>query len=180
MASYYEHKRTAKTVVTYQFVCEQCGGQSGAIAADFIEEATRRTNYKQLPQQDNDVLCTQARERLANKLNTAKTDAEKGKYCEEFKDECPHCGKPQSWAVGAKSYNMWVFSILFAIIGGIACLVLNYSKWDITIPFMYGLLIVVGLFLLGMAVGYAGTFVKKMQTRNVAQKQAPTIFWPQG
>ena len=75
-------------------------------------EAEINSNYKQLEAKKQKKLDEHAHQNLVRAAKEAYTNAtEKQIYSKAFKDECPHCHKPQSWAV-SESVLWWEPSLL--------------------------------------------------------------------
>ncbi|MEY8322709.1 hypothetical protein AALB47_02185 [Lachnospiraceae bacterium 54-11] len=105
MSSYYRHHKRESIDVPYSFRCEQCMQDSGPLNATISGmQAEVNSNFKNLNEKNQKKLDEMAHRNLVNEVKEAYQKAtEKQIYVKAFKDECPHCHKPQSWAVsGAK------------------------------------------------------------------------------
>lgn len=121
MGSYYKHKRSEKVEVPYSFQCESCGKDSGPLKAVLIgTEATDNSNFKTLSQDREDKLRKRAHEFLVRKVKDTYRDTEEKKiFPTEFRDQCPHCQKPQSWAVSGLKKKMFDNPIACVGVGAI-------------------------------------------------------------
>lgn len=74
---------------------------SGELKAHIVgDTATYNSNFKLLSPEKEVKLQEEAHKNLVRKVKEIHKDAkEKDIYSTEFKDECPHCHKSQSWAV---------------------------------------------------------------------------------
>ena len=101
MGTYYKHRKTESIKVPYSFRCEQCMKESGPLTATISGmEATINSNFKNLDEKREQKLGKMAHENLVSAVKEAHQNATgKNIYVKAFKDECPHCHKPQSWAV---------------------------------------------------------------------------------
>lgn len=144
--TYYKHKRTTAANVPYTFQCESCMKNSGDLQAHFVAEATYNSNFKKLSDDKSFKLEQQAYQNLANKVKEAYKDAtEKEIYCTEFKDECPHCHKSQSWGVSGLKKNRFDTPLVILGVGVImfiAALIGHYfaTSADVPLPIAFGIL----------------------------------------
>lgn len=118
MGTYYRHTKTETLELPYSFRCEQCSHDSGSLKATFTGEAYKNSNFKELTLSGEEKLRQAAHRDLVKKLKTAHRDAtEKQVISLTFKDECPHCHKPQSWGVSGMKKNMFNAPIVIFIVG---------------------------------------------------------------
>lgn len=137
--TYYKHKRVQSIQVPYSFQCENCKQSSGVLQANIAgEEATLNSNFKTLSDEKSAKLERQAHQNLVNKLKEAHKDAaEKGIYSTEFKDECPHCHKPQSWAVSGlkkKRFDTPIVIFLVGVVIFVVALIAHYLSDTRDVP----------------------------------------------
>ena len=144
---YYKHTRVKDTNVPYHFQCENCMKNSGDLQAHIIgSEAVYNSNFKTINDDRANKLEKEAYENLAKKVKEAYKDAtEKEIYSTEFKDECPHCHKPQSWGVSGLKKKRFDTSIAIFAVGMIIFIValLAYYVAEIeylTLPMVFGIL----------------------------------------
>lgn len=143
--SYYVHTRTESVGLTFSYRCEQCGQESGPRKVTITGEAEERNYRKQLTDAQEDKLRESAHKNLVKKIKEIHTNiTEKQIIPTDFPDECPHCHKPQSWAVSGLKKKMFenpitclVVGIIFSLIG----LVAHYSgdMEYVTIPVVIGI-----------------------------------------
>ena len=181
MGTYYRHRKTETIDVPYSFRCEQCMKDSGALTATILGmEAEINSNYKQLEAKKQKILDEHAHQNLVRAAKEAYTNAtEKQIYSKAFKDECPHCHKPQSWAVSGIKDELFtnpIVSALVGIIAGAAC----YFVADVEEK----LIIALACAGIGIAVGAVFLILnvvkmqnKKKQTASATQKNKPVIEW---
>lgn len=181
MGTYYKHTKTEKVDVPYSFRCEQCMKDSGPMVAVVCGmEAEINSNFKKLDDKKQQKLNEMAHEKLVRAVKDAHRNAtEKQIYVKAFKDQCPFCGKPQSWAVSGIKDEMFSTPIVCVIVGLIfaaGCYFFSGVDNNLMIA-----LIVAGI---GLAAG-AGSLLfniikverKKKQTSMVVQKNVPVIEW---
>ena len=181
MGTYYKHRKTESIKVPYSFRCEQCMKDSGTLKATITGmEAEINSNFKTLNNRNQQKLDEIAHTYLVREVKEAYRNATgKQIYVKAFKDECPHCHKPQSWAVSGAKDDMFgtpiVCVILGAIIGG-GCYFFSGVENNLTIA-----LVAAGICLVLAAGSLILNIVKvqnkKKQTSNVVQKNVPVIEW---
>ncbi len=182
MGSYRKHILTLSKQIPYEFRCERCHQNSGELTAVFEGKSTE-TKYLLAKLSDEEK--QQMRRGAENALNTAiqsarKNAEEKEEYSPEIKDKCPHCGKPQSWAVKGLERLPRVYGLSCAFWTALLCITSNIAHWfGFTIPVIVIVALTAIAGLTGMAVGYARVKVKKMKTRHTEDSQIPTIYWPE-
>lgn len=144
---YYKHTRVKDTNVPYHFQCENCMKNSGDLQAHIIgAEAVYNSNFKTINDDRANKLEKEAYENLAKKVKETYKDAtEKEIYSTEFKDECPHCHKPQSWGVSGLKKKRFDTPIVIFILGIIFFVIalIAYYFTDIeylTLPIVFGIL----------------------------------------
>lgn len=188
MSSYYKHKRTESAKVPYSFRCEQCTKESGALQATIVgTEATHNSISRSLSQKEETKLGEQAFQNLKNTLQEAYENAEgKHIYNAAFKDICPHCGKPQSWAVANlknKLFENSIISVLVGLIFSVGCYFYIKNEpgrfdpsWQMGAPMaIMGIAVVITL---GFLVFNAAKMSSKQKmTADVMQKNLPDIDW---
>ena len=181
MGSYYRHTKTESVEVPYSFRCEQCMKDSGTLKATITGmEAEMNSNFKTLNDKNQKKLDEIAHTYLVREVKEVHRNAtEKNIYSKVFKDECPYCHKPQSWAISGAKDDMFgtpiVCVILGIIIGG-GCYFFSGVENNLTIA-----LVAAGI-CLALAAGSLILNIikiqnKKKQTATVVQKNVPVIEW---
>ncbi|MCM1046102.1 MAG: hypothetical protein NC417_11390 [Candidatus Gastranaerophilales bacterium] len=101
MGSYYAHTRREHVEVHYSFQCEHCGMDSGILStAIYGPEAETPSHSKTISSAQEEKLGQRAHKFLVRELKKIHKEAvEKKIFSDVFNDQCPHCNKPQSWAV---------------------------------------------------------------------------------
>ena len=181
MSSYYKHTRTKSAKVPYSFRCEQCMKDSGTLKATITGmEAEMNSNFKTLNEKNQKKLDELAHDKLVREVKEVHRNAtEKQIYSKVFKDECPYCHKPQSWAISGAKDDMFstpiVCVILGIIIGG-GCYFFSGVENNLTIALVAAgicLVLAAGSLIINMIkIGN-----KKKQTATVVQKNVPVIEW---
>jgi len=120
-------------------------------------------------------------------LQEAYENAEKKHiYVNAFKDTCPHCGKPQSWAVANMKNKLFENSIVSVIVGLIFAVGSYFyiksepgrfeESWQLGVPI--GIMAVAVLIaILLFAINMVKMSSKNKKTANVMQKNLPDIQW---
>ncbi len=188
MSSYYKHKRTESAKVPYSFRCEQCTKDSGTLQATIIgTEAIHNSMSRSLSQKEETKLQEQAFQNLKNTLQETYENAEKKHiYSTAFKDTCPHCGKPQSWAVANLKDKMFENPIISIIVGLIFAVGSYFyikseagrfdESWQLGVPIgIMGIAVAIAVVLLIINIVKMNS--KKSKTANVMQKNLPDIDW---
>lgn len=186
MSSYYEHTKNESANVPYSFQCEHCGKNSGTLWAVITgSTATENSNFKTLSPKKEERLYKTAHENLVRDMqNIHKNAVEKKVFSKEFRDECPYCRQPQSWAVALMKKDMFTNPIVCLIIGiivALGCMAYCYMEGD-TGPFMFT--IAIRVFALGAAVGIICLIwnviklaAKTKKTSSSAVRNLPVIDW---
>ena len=119
MGSYYRHRKTESVDVPYSFRCEQCMKDSGTLKATITGmEAEMNSNFKTLNEKNQKKLDELAHDKLVREVKEVHRNAtEKQIYSKVFKDECPYCHKPQSWAISGAKDDMFSTPIVCVILG---------------------------------------------------------------
>ena len=188
MSSYYKHKRTESAKVPYSFRCEQCMKDSGTLQATIVgTEATHNSMSRSLSQKEETKLQEQAFQFLKNTLQEAYENAEKKHiYVNAFKDTCPHCGKPQSWAVANMKNKLFENSIVSIIVGLIFAVGSYFyiksepgrfeESWQLGVPIgIMAVAVIIAILL--FAINMVKMSSKNKKTANVMQKNLPDIQW---
>ena len=171
MGTYYKHTKTESIDVPYSFRCEQCMQESGRLKATISgAEATINSNFKQLNEKNQEKLNELAHTYLVKAVKEAyRNVTEKQIYCTDFKDQCPHCKKPQTWAVSGAKQGMFTTPIAFVVVG----LILSVGAY-----FFSG---VDNSLTVALIIGGIWSIMKveskKKQTASVTQKNVPVIEW---
>lgn len=181
MGTYYRHKKSESINVPYSFKCEQCMKDSGPLSATIVGmEAEINSNYRELEYNKQQKLNEMAHKNLVRDAKEAyKNATEKQIFVKAFKDECPHCHKPQSWAVSGLKNDMFGNSIVSLIVGLIVAAGCYFfsgvdNAMQIAIA-AFGISVVVAVILL--VVNIAKVSSKKKKTANVTQRNVPVIEW---
>lgn len=181
MGSYYKHTKTESVDVPYSFCCEQCMKDSGPLKATISGvEATINSNFKTLNEKQQKKLNELAHTYLVKEVKeTYRNVTEKQIYSKSFKDECPYCHKPQSWAVSGLKDGMFITPAAFAIFGLILG-VGGYFFSGVENSLMVALILGGACFALAagiLLVNIIKIQKKKKQTSSAAQKNVPVIDW---
>lgn len=181
MGTYYKHRKTESIDVPYSFKCEQCMKDSGPLKATIKGmEAEVNSNYKELDYNRQQNLNAKAHNNLVAAVKTAHINAtQKQIYDKAFKDECPHCHKPQSWAVSGLKDDMFTVPIAALIVGLIfAAGCYFFSGVDNNLQIAIG---VGGIGLAAAVVTLLWNIMKisskKRKTATANQKMVPVIDW---
>ena len=178
MAVYFKHTRTVTQNVPYQFFCEHCRQDSGPLAAEFKAEATRSlTTKRPLTEEEKAQLDQEAAGKLHQSIQKARRGAQEEAFSESFKDKCPHCGKPQSWALKGMKHLPFSYALIGAFFTALICLSIHLFG-IVSISFGTGMAATLAAALALMAVGFIRVGRKNVQTKNVQEKQLPNIIWP--
>lgn len=181
MGSYYKHKKTETIDVPYSFRCEQCMKDSGPLKAAISGmQAEINSNFKNLNDKKTQKLNEMAHANLVTAVKEAHRNAtEKQIYSSAFKDDCPHCHKPQSWAISGAKNNMFntpIVCVILGIILGAGCYFFAEVENSTTIA-----IAVAGIcFVLAagsLVVNIIKIESKKKQTSTSLQKNVPVIEW---
>lgn len=182
MATYYKHTKIDSVKLPYSFRCEQCMQDSGLLETTIAgNEATVNTNSRVLSEKKARQLDRLAHQKLVIAVKTAYTEVtEKGIYPQFIGDKCPHCGRPQSWALTGMKDDLYINSIASLIIGvivALACFIfLEADSFRTTV--IIGVMAVavaraVGCYLFNKA-KIAG---KEKKTSGALEKNKPEIYW---
>ena len=181
---YYKHKRTTSVNIPYSFQCESCMQNSGELQAQIVAEATYNSNFKKLSDDKSRQLEQQAYRNLVNTVKAAYKDAtEKEIYCTEFKDECPHCHKSQSWGVSGlkkKRFDTPIVIFIVGIIIFVIALIGHYfsTSTDVPLPIAFGILGVSIVCAIISLIWNSIKISKKIkETSNNATENVPIIDW---
>ena len=184
MGTYFRHRKTETIKVPYSFRCEQCMKDSGQLVATISGiEAEINSNYKELEYNKQQILNEQAHKNLVQKIHTIHSDAtQKHIFSKEFTDTCPHCQKPQSWAVSGMQKNMFETPVILLIVGVIISVityiytVYEETGWGI-MPTCAVMGVAAVAALLSLLFNMAKISAKKKATSSVTQKNLPDIEW---
>lgn len=182
--SYYRHTRTEQAEVPYTFRCEHCSKDSGSMWAVVLGTAEEKSNFKTINEEHERKLCERAHKNLVHKVKELHKNVEEKKiYSTEFKDACPHCHQPQSWAVSGLKSKLFENPIVALCVGGffglVAVLGHYFSDMEyLTLPVAAGIVgigAVVALLLLIWNLIQLG--IKTKKTSSGAQRNLPVINW---
>lgn len=181
LGTYYRYKKTESIDVPYSFKCEQCMKDSGTLKATIVGmEAEINSNYRDLEYNKQQKLNEQAHKNLVRDAKEAyKNATEKQIFHTAFKDECPHCHKPQSWAVSGLKDKLFENSIVSLIVGLIVAAGCYFfsgvdNAMQIAIA-AFGISVVVAVVF--FVVNITKINSKKKKTANVTQRNVPVIEW---
>lgn len=188
MGSYYKHTRTESAKVPYSFRCEQCMKDSGIRQATIVgNEAIHNSMSRKISEKEEAKMQEEAFQKLKNALQEAYENAEgKHIYAKEFNDICPHCGKPQSWAVANLKNKLFENSIVSIIVGLIFAVGSFFyiksegsrfeESWLYGVPIgIMAVAVIIAILL--FAVNMVKMSSKNKKTANVMQKNVPDIQW---
>jgi hypothetical protein len=152
MGTYYRHTRSEKREVLYSFQCEHCGKNSGTLTAVIVgPEATDNSNFKSLSPEREEKLCSRAHVNLVEKVKEVHKDAtEKNIFSTEFRDQCPYCSQPQSWAVSGLKKKMFENPIVCLGVGTVFGVIAVLGHYFTDMEYMT-LPLAAGIFALGVA-----------------------------
>jgi len=181
MGTYYKHKKTETIKVPYSFRCEQCMKDSGSLQATIYGmQAEMNSNFKNLDDKKQQKLEDMAHKNLVKAVKEAYKDAtEKQIYSKAFKDECPHCNQPQSWAVSGikkERYSTPLVCLILGVILGIGCYFCIEMESRLIIAIAAAgicLILAVGSFIFN-SIKIAN---KQRKTSDSLQKNLPVIEW---
>lgn len=183
--TYYKHTRVKETRIPYNFKCESCKQNSGNLQAHIVgAEAIHNSNFREISDDRAEKLERQAYKNLVAKVKEVHKDVtDKGIYCTEFNDECPHCHKSQSWGVsGLKKKRFDTPTTIFGvgIIMFFIGLFLHYfsDSTDVPLPIVFGIL---GVAAVGAIISFIWNTIKinmkiKETSANGTQN-VPNIDW---
>lgn len=181
MGSYYKHKKKETIDVSYSFRCEQCMKESGPLKATISGmEAEINSNYKTLDDKKQNKLNEMAHNNLVSAVKEAYSNATgKHIFVKAFKDECPHCHKPQTWGISGIQNDMFgtpIVCVILGIILGAGCYFFSGVENNLMIAVAAaGICVVIGAGILVLNMIKLGN--KKKQTAGVVQKNEPVIVW---
>lgn len=181
MGTYYTHTKNASIDVPYSFKCEQCMKDSGMLIATITAQAEINSNFKKLEDKKVEKLNEMAHTNLVREVKNAQRNAnEKHIYAKSFKDECPYCRKPQSWALGAMKKDMFSTPIVCVILGLIVAAGCYLFREEAGV----NMTVVIAVAAIGLAAGLISLIVniikigaKKKQVSTAGQKNLPNIEW---
>lgn len=181
MGSYFKHTKTESIKVTYSFCCEHCMADSGPQQAVISGmQAELNSNYKTLDEKKQNELNKMAHNNLVSAVKEAYNNAtEKHIYVKAFKDECPHCHKPQTWGLTGMKNDMFstpIVCVILAVIIGAGCYFFSGVENNLMIALAAaGICLLVGVGSLVLNLIKIGN--KTKQTSGVLQKNEPVIQW---
>ncbi len=181
MGTYYKHTKTETIEVPYSFRCEQCMKDSGSLQATISGmEAEINSNFKKLDDKKQRKLEDMAHANLVKAVKGIYKDAtEKQIYSKAFRDKCPYCDQPQSWAVSGikkERYSTPVVCLILGVILGIGCYFCIETESNLTIALAATgicLVLSIGSFILN-SIKIAS---KQRKTSDPLQKNLPVIEW---
>lgn len=184
MGSYYRHTKSEKTEVPYSFQCEHCGKDSGNLQAVINgTQASYNSNFKTLSPERDEKLRREAHGYLVRDLKRVYKDVvEKQVYPMEFRDQCPFCHQPQSWAVSGLKKKMFENPIVCLCVGAIFAVIAVVAHYFGDMEYM-PLTVAAGIFGVGVAAA-AGCLVwnlvkinSKIKKTASGAKRLPVIDW---
>ena len=181
MSTYYKHTKRESYDIPYSFCCEQCMKESGTLQATIVgDQAEVNSSFRNLSDSNQERLDNLAHKYLVQAVKKAHTNAtEKQIFVKAFKDECPHCHKPQSWAVSNAKKEMFTWPVVIVIAGiiaGVACYFVSdaENKGLVSIGIAAACFAVAAVWFI---VCFAKFSNKKKQTSEVMQHNLPIIDW---
>lgn len=180
MGSYYQHTKKVSVDVPYSFQCEQCMKDSGPMMATIVAQAEINSNFKDLDNKKRQKLDELAQKNLVSEVKSVHRNAtEKHIYPKAFKDICPYCGKPQTWALGDMKDNLFstpIVCVIVSLIFAAGCYFFSGVEEN--------LIIAIVVAAIGFAAGVVSLLVnimkmqnKKKQTAGASKKNLPVIEW---
>ncbi len=184
MGSYYQHTRSEKAEVPYSFQCEHCGKHSGSMRAVITgPEATDNSNFKTLNAEREEKLRRRAHENLVQAMKEIHKDAvEKNIFSTDFRDQCPYCSQPQSWAVSGLKKKMFENPIVCLGVGAIISLIAVLCHYFTDMEYVT-LSVAAGIFAIGVAAAIVclvwNVAKINMKTKKTASgvRNLPVIDW---
>jgi hypothetical protein len=163
--------------ITYRFVCEHCGKDSGiktAKAFGLRKGGEPVPEGVEVTMADAARLRRDAKKSLEETIDRYKARIGKGKrYPALFVGHCSHCQKTQSWSGDGALINLLLYPFSFFIITLVVMLILNVFVEAIGIwkpPLIAGGAgLIIGLFIVSGA---------RLTARKAKRKNKPQIFWP--
>lgn len=177
--TYYKHTRVRETRIPYSFECENCKQNSGNLQAHIVgAEAIHNSNFREISDDRAEKLEKQAYKNLAVKVKKAYKDVtEKRIYWTEFKDECPHCHKSQSWGVSGLKKNRFDTPLVIFGVGIMLFIVLLIGHY-VTLPIAFGIL---GASFVCAVISFIWNTIKinrrAKETSASGTKNLPNIDW---
>lgn len=180
MATYYKHKTFRSRKIPYSFKCEHCGKDSGKVLATLNgNNAEYNSLTKNLTEKQSEKLNQDAHNYLVNRVYKDYINAtEKQIFALAFKDACPHCQKPQSWAVSGMKKDLMTWPVSLLVVG----IILAFGTYFFTDSKNIMLSAIIGgIFVLAAVVVLIYKLIKiksKIEkTSSGWQKKIPTIDW---
>lgn len=131
MATYYEHTMTEKAEVPYTFQCEHCFKDSGSLWAVVTGKSYLRSNFNTLNEKQEERLRKDAHITVVSKVRALHKDVVENQiYPKDFNDDCPHCHKPQSWAVSNLKSKLFKNPIIALCVGAFCSLIALGESFD--------------------------------------------------
>lgn len=184
MSSYYRHTRTETVEVPYSFRCEHCSKDSGSMWAVVTGEAETKSNFRTINDEQEKNLRLRAHKNLVLNVKALHENVTvKNIFPTVFKDACPHCHQPQSWAVSGLKDKMFENPIVALCVGGFFGLIAALGHYFTDMEYLT-LPLAGGIFAVGAAVALVLLIwnmimlaAKKKKTSSGAQKNLPVINW---
>lgn len=180
MAKYYKHKTAHSRKVPYSFECEHCAKKSGTILATISGNVAEYNSLSnKLTAKQSEKLNQDAHNFLVNRMYKDYYNATENKvFALAFKDTCPHCQKPQSWAVSGMRKDLTIWPLALIIVGIIAALGTYFStaSKNIMVSFMIGMAFVLAAVLV-FIYKMAKIHLKVKKTSSLYLKNVPSIDW---
>lgn len=149
-----------------------------------IGTAEEKSNFKTINEEHEKKLCERAHKDLVQKVKALHRDVvEKKIYPADFKDVCPHCHQPQSWAVSGLKNKLFenpgvalCVGVFFSVVA-----VLGYYFGDMDYPVVWvagGIMALAVAAALGLLIwNLIQLGIKTKKTSSGAQKNLPVINW---
>lgn len=180
MANHFIHKTTHSRKIPYSFQCEHCGKDSGTVLATICgNEARYDSPVNKLTEKQSKRLNQDAHDFLVDRVYRDYVNAtERQIFSLAFKDACPHCQKPQSWAVSGMKNDLMTWPIALTAVGIVAAFG-TYFFTDIQSVMLSAM--IGGAFVLAAVLVWIVKLIrislKIKMSSSVLQQNIPTIDW---
>jgi len=159
--------------------------ESGPLMAKISgAEAILSSNFSVLTEAQDDKLKKKAHKNLVKKIHEIYKDATgKEIISSDFKDECPHCHKPQSWSISGMKSTMFNTAKAMLILGVMACAffyffyIVEGEEWAFipAVPISAGIAVLIAV--CSILMNMIKISSKSKKTSGSAQKMLPVIEW---
>ncbi len=182
--TYYRHTRTEQAEVPYTFRCEHCSKESGSMWAVVVGTAEEKSNFKTINEEHEKKLRERAHRDLVMKVKEIhKNVVDKKIYSVEFKDACPHCHQPQSWAVSGLRSKLFENPVVALCVGAFFSVIAVLGHYFTDMEYLT-LSVAGGIMALGVLAALVLLVwnliqlgIKTKKTSSGTQKNLPVINW---